>query len=75
MAINIQYHVENINNNGFTIIKNAINNDLIDRVVCDFDTWCSIDENKFVKFNKDRVTNFHFYSENTKNLVTNVYVN
>ncbi len=72
---NIDQHISNIQNNGFTIIKNGINIDLIDSVVRDFDTWSSLEENNFKKFNKDRVCNFHIYNENTKNLVTNFYVN
>lgn len=75
MEINIEQHISNINNDGFTIIKNGINLDLVDKVVRDFDYWSSLKENEFLKFNKDRVTNFHVYSENTKNLVTNNYVN
>ena len=71
----IEYHVSNIQNNGFTIIKNGIDIDLVDKVVSDFDYWSSLEDNNFKKFNKDRVTNFHIYSENTKNLVTNFYVN
>lgn len=72
---NIEHHILNIQNNGFTIIKNGINIDLVDKVVSDFDYWCALEENNFKKFNKDRVTNFHIYNENTKNLVTNFYVN
>jgi hypothetical protein len=71
----IQTHIQNIENNGFTIIKNGIDIDLVDKVVSDFEYWSSLEENNFKKFNKDRVTNFHIYSENTKNLVTNIYVN
>jgi hypothetical protein len=72
---NIQTHIQNIQNDGFTIIKNGIDVNLVDKVVSDFDYWSSLEENKFKKFNKDRVTNFHMYSENTLNLVTNTYVN
>lgn len=72
---NILDHILNIQNNGFTIIKNGIDIDLVDKVVSDFDYWSSLEYNNFKKFNKDRVTNFHIYSENTKNLVTNFYVN
>jgi hypothetical protein len=68
-------HIENINNNGFTVIKNNIDNDLINRVICDFDEWSSIEENMFKKHNFDRVTNFHIYSKNTLDLVTNSTVN
>lgn len=75
MEINIEQHISNINDDGFTIIKNGINIDLVDKVVSDFDYWSSLEENGFSKFKKDRVTNFHVYSENTKNLVTNNYVN
>jgi len=75
MDFNIKEHISNIQNNGFTIIKNEINIDLIDKVVSDFDYWCSLEQNNFKNFNKDRVTNFHVYSKNTKDLVTNNYVN
>ena len=71
----IENHVLNIANNGFSIIKNGTDIDLVDKVVGDFDYWSSLNNNGFVKFNKDRVVNFHIYSENTKNLVTNNYVN
>jgi hypothetical protein len=47
----VSRHIENINNNGFTVIKNNIDNDLIDRVICDFDEWSSIEENMFKKHN------------------------
>lgn len=72
---NIDNHVLNIQNNGFTIVKNEIDIDLVDKVVSDFDYWCGLEENNFKKFKKDRVVNFHIYNENTKQLVTNFYVN
>jgi len=75
MENNVEEHILNIQNNGFTVIKNGIDIDLIDKVVNDFDCWSALEENNFKKFNKDRVTNFHIYNENTKNLVTNIYVN
>ena len=71
----IENHILNIQKNGYTIIKNGIDIELVDKVVNDFDYWSSLNKNSFVKFNKDRVVNFHMYSENTKNLVTNNYVN
>jgi hypothetical protein len=71
----MQKHISNINTDGFTIIRNGIDIELIDKVVCDFDYWSSLEENGFKKFNRDRVTNFHIYSKNTKDLVTNSYVN
>jgi hypothetical protein len=71
----IEHHILNLQTNGFTIIKNGIDIDLVDKVVSDFDSWSALEENNFKKFNKDRVTNFHIYNENTKNLVTNFYVN
>ena len=70
----IRRHVDNIKNNGFTIIKNGVENELLDKVIHDFDTWSAIPENNFTKFNLDRVTNFHIYSNNTLDLVTNKYV-
>lgn len=71
----MQHHISNIENNGFTIVRNGIDIDLIDRVVNDFEYWSYLEENGFKKFNKDRITNFHIYSKNTKDLVTNSYVN
>jgi len=68
-------HIENINNKGFTIIKNGIENNLVNKVINDFDYWSSLEENEFTKFNFDRVTNFHIYSKNTLDLVTNNIVN
>jgi len=68
-------HINNINDNGFTIIKNGIDIELVNKVICEFDEWASNKENNFKKFNKDRVCNFHIYSENTMSLVTNEYVN
>ena len=47
----IEYHVSNIQNNGFTIIKNGIDIDLVDKVVSDFDYWSSLEDNNFKKFN------------------------
>jgi ectoine hydroxylase-related dioxygenase (phytanoyl-CoA dioxygenase family) len=73
--LDLEKHISNINNNGLTIIKNGIDNDLVDRVVNDFDYWSSLPKNEFVKFKSDRVTNFHIYSKNTLDLVTNKYVN
>ena len=70
----IQKHVEDINNNGFTIIKNGIDIDLINKIIKEFDEWGSITSNNFTKFNFDRVTNFHVNSKNTLDLVTNKYV-
>uniref|UniRef100_A0A6C0M101 JmjC domain-containing protein n=1 Tax=viral metagenome TaxID=1070528 RepID=A0A6C0M101_9ZZZZ len=71
----IQSHVNNIENNGITIIKNGADIELIDKVVSDFENWSSLEENNFIKFKNERVTNFHLYNENTKSLVTNSYVN
>jgi hypothetical protein len=71
----IENHILNIQQNGFTIIQNGIDIHLVDKVVNDFDYWSALNENGFVKFNQDRVVNFHMYSENTKNLVTNNVVN
>jgi ectoine hydroxylase-related dioxygenase (phytanoyl-CoA dioxygenase family) len=73
--MNYYEHVNNINENGFTIIKNGVENNLIDRVVCDFDNWVNNTNNNFNKGQHDRVTNFHIYSKNTLDLVTNKHVN
>jgi hypothetical protein len=68
-------HSENIKNFGYTIIKNGVNLDLVDKVVKDFDEWSSIPENKFKKFKFNRVLNFHTYNVNTLDLATNTHVN
>ena len=68
-------HINNINTNGFTIVKNKVKLDLIDRVVRDFNYWSSIPENGYTKFNLNRVVNFHVYSGNTLDLAANNYVN
>ena len=68
-------HVEDIHRDGYTIVRNGIDSELIDRVICDFDEWSSLPENNFLKFNFDRVVNFHMYSKNTIDLATNSYVN
>jgi len=74
--VEIEKHVLNINENGYTIIKNGIDNkDLIDRIICDFESWASKDENNFKKGQFNRVTNFHFYNNDTLDLVTNKAVN
>ena len=72
---NILNHVNNINNNGYTIIKNGIDLDLIDKLVKDFDYWSSLEINNFTKFSFNRVVNFHLYNKNTLDLVTNTIVN
>jgi len=71
---NISHHLENILNNGYTIVRNAIDNDLIDRVIEDFNVWSSDPENNFLKNSKARLINFHSYSKNTLDIVTNKYV-
>ena len=63
-------HINNINDNGFTIIKNGIEDELVNKVIYEFDEWASNKENNFKKFNKDRVCNFHIYSENTTRIET-----
>jgi ectoine hydroxylase-related dioxygenase (phytanoyl-CoA dioxygenase family) len=67
--------LENIQNNGFTILRNAVSLELVDKVVSDFNYWSSIESNNFKPHNFDRVTNFHMYSQNTLDLVTNNRVN
>ena len=62
-------YLNEINKYGFTILKNVIDHKLIDKVIHDFDEWASLPENNYSSFN--RVTNFHIYSKNTLDLVTN----
>jgi hypothetical protein len=75
MNFDLTEHLDNLHNNGFTIIKNGIESDLVDKVVKDFDEWSNKPEVGFRKHKLDRVTNFHIYNENTLNLATNEYVN
>ncbi len=67
-------HVQNIEKNGYTIIRNAFSKSLADEVVKDFNIWIN-DDKTFVKNNYNRVTNFHTYNNNTLELVTNSHVN
>jgi len=68
-------HVNNIQKNGYTIIRNGTDINLADKIIQEFDEWSSIPKNKFVPFKGERVTNFHVYSKNTLDLVTNKNVN
>lgn len=70
---NLEEHLKNIDNDGFTIIKKAVDLNVIENVVNDFDNWCKDSDFQPNSFN--RVTNFHIYSKNTLDLVTNKYVN
>lgn len=72
--MNTEQHIIDIKTKGYTIIRNAVNKELIDNVVDDFNNWISHNDT-FKSGNKNRVVNFHMYSENTLNLVTNTYVN
>lgn len=71
----ILLHIRNINEDGFTIIRNGIDIDLTDRVISDFNIWSSDEKNGFENHKYNRVTNFHIYSKNTLDLVTNSSVN
>ena len=71
----IEEHIENINNYGFTILKNKIPHELIDCVINEFETWGLMTENNFVNHRFNRVTNFHIFSKNTMDIATNKYVN
>ena len=71
----LKKHTANIQNNGYTIIRNGFDPILADTIVHEFDEWSSKPENKFVPFKQERITNFHIHSENTLNLVTNKNVN
>lgn len=63
-------HVDNLNNKGYTIIKNALNTELIDKVIKDINWHYSLNNYN----NNYRVTNFHMYNANMLNLITNKYV-
>lgn len=71
----LKSHLYDLNVDGYTVVRNAVDKTLIDKIVKEFDDWSMIPENKFKKFNRNRVTNFHVYSENTKEMVTNKHVN
>lgn len=68
----IQTYINNIENNGFTIIPKAFDSELADLVVNDFNIWTRSNEFSSNKFN--RVTNFHMLNKNTLDLVTNKIV-
>jgi phytanoyl-CoA hydroxylase len=71
----LKNHVNNIEKNGYTIIRNAFDTELANKVIEEFDEWSSNPNNQFEPFKQERITNFHIYSNNTKDIVTNVYVN
>jgi len=72
---NINAHIDEINKNGYTIVRNCFPNMLADVIVKEFDEWCKDSNNLFTLNTKKRVCNFHTYSENTLDLVTNENVN
>ena len=65
------YYVEKLHTDGVIILKNIFSADLADKVVNDFQEWSSVKENNFTPGQRERVTNFHTFSTNTKDLVTN----
>jgi phytanoyl-CoA hydroxylase len=70
----IKFHLDNLEINGYTVIRNGFTHILADKVINDFSEWCEND--KSFEVNKhNRVTNFHVYSNNTLELVTNQYAN
>lgn len=69
--MDITNHVCELNEDGYTIIRNGFSTELADKIVNEFEEWASIPENKFVTCQRKRVTNFHIYSKNTLELVTN----
>ena len=64
----------NIEKNGYTIVRNGIDIELVNKVVSDFKVWCSNPDNN-VKSTKDKIINFHIYNDNTLDLVTNKHTN
>jgi ectoine hydroxylase-related dioxygenase (phytanoyl-CoA dioxygenase family) len=74
-SLNVDLHVDEINNNGYTIIRNCFSHSLADIIVKEFDNWCKEPNNLFNINQKNRVCNFHTYSENTLDLVINEDVN
>jgi phytanoyl-CoA hydroxylase len=71
---NINYHISNLHNNGYTIIRNGFSSALADKIIIDFDKWLENSDN-FLLNQKKRITNFHVLSDNTLELATNNYVN
>jgi ectoine hydroxylase-related dioxygenase (phytanoyl-CoA dioxygenase family) len=71
----VKKHVNNIEKNGYTIIRNAFDKELANKVIEEFDEWSSNPDNQFEPFKQERITNFHIFSNNTKDIVTNTYVN
>jgi len=65
------YYVEKLHTDGVVILKNVFNEELANNVVQDFEKWSAIEENDFTPGTRQRVTNFHTFSNNTKQLVTN----
>jgi ectoine hydroxylase-related dioxygenase (phytanoyl-CoA dioxygenase family) len=70
-------HIQNINNFGFTTIKNAFTTELSDKIISDFDIWFEKQREVEPLINKSlsKVTEFHTYNQNTLDLVTNEFVN
>ena len=67
----VKRHIGNIEKNGYTIIRNGIDKDLATKVIAEFDEWSSNE----IQYNQQQISNFHMYSNNTKDVVTNNYVN
>lgn len=73
----ITTHIQNIDNFGFTTIKNAFTTELADKIIADFDIWFETQQKNDSSLNKSlsKVTEFHTHNENTLELVTNDFVN
>ena len=67
--------IQEIQQKGYCILKNAINHDLADRIIAHFDEWKNNKDNCFKCYHFNRITNFHMLNDDTKQLVTNEYVN
>lgn len=70
----IQTHIDNIEENGFTIISKAFSDNLADMIINDFEKWTYNNKCDFKRNTFNRVTGFHMYNNNTLNLVTNPIV-
>lgn len=42
---NIKYHILNLHNNGYTIIRNGFSSALADKIIIDFDKWLENSDN------------------------------
>lgn len=73
-SFDINKHINNLNDDGYTIIRNGFSHSLANNIIQNFVDWSSNKDNNFQNNMHNRVTNFHIFSDNTLELVTNKYV-